>query len=114
MGFGVLCSLRWWRFREGARSVGPGLGARLQLGPAGDVAPLFSHSDVFPVLDRPMTFKAMGRSRGRSPALRHRALPNHCRALTPHAVGEIDYSSGHQPTAIGHCLTTVGHSPPIP
>ena len=27
------------RFREGARSVGPGLGARLHLGPPGDVAP---------------------------------------------------------------------------
>ena len=57
-GFGVLCSLRWWRFREGARSVGPGLGARLHLGPAGDVAPLFSHSDVSPSLqkDRRSTF----------------------------------------------------------
>ena len=36
-GFGVLCSFGWWRFREGARSVGPGLGARLHLGPPAGV-----------------------------------------------------------------------------
>ena len=45
-GFGVLCSLRWWRFRKGARSVGPGLGARFHLGPAGDVPPSIAHSGV--------------------------------------------------------------------
>ena len=36
----VLCLLRRRRLREGARSVGPGLGAQLHLGAAGDVAPL--------------------------------------------------------------------------
>ena len=51
-GFGVLCSLRWWRFREGAHSVGPGLGARLHPGPAGgDVPPLIAHSVNSGVLD---------------------------------------------------------------
>ena len=36
------------RFREGARSVGPGLGARLHLGPPGGVPPLLAHSAFFP------------------------------------------------------------------
>ena len=41
-------------------------------------------------VDRPMTLKVMERSRCRSPAHRHRALPIHCRAPA-HAVGKTNY-----------------------
>ena len=48
MRFYVLYLLRRRRLREGSRSVGPGLGARLQLGPAaGDVAPYIFIMGVF-------------------------------------------------------------------
>ena len=43
----MLYLLRHRRLREGALSVGPGLGARLHLGPAGDVPPLMRHIGFF-------------------------------------------------------------------
>ena len=56
----MLYLLRRRRLREGARSVGPGLGARLQLGPAGGVAP---HVFIMGILKQKNTEGTAGENR---------------------------------------------------